>query len=90
MSLVGRVFHSETVVSGLNSLVGGDFVAKSVDISFNLSLLKLKLASAKVKTLEEFEPLGRYFASSRDYAPSIHNTCSSMCCSVPPSSSTIH
>lgn len=49
MSLVGRMLHLETIVSGLNVLVGDDFVARSVDISFNLSLLRLKSASAKVK-----------------------------------------
>lgn len=89
MSLVVRMFHFQTIVSGLNIFVGGDLVARSVDISFDLSLLELKLVSTKVKRLgNRTEPSYRYFASSRDYSPSIRNTCFSTCYSVPPSSST--
>lgn len=89
MCLVVRMIHSETIVSGLNALVGGDFVTKGVDISLNLGLLKLESASAKVTAPGKSKPLRRCFASSRDYAPSIRNTCFSMCDNVPPSSSTI-
>ena len=49
MSLVVRMFHFETIVSGLNVLVGDDFVARSIDISFNLGLLKSISASAELK-----------------------------------------
>ena len=45
VGLVVRMFHSETIASGLDILIRGDLVASNVDIAFDLSLLKLKLAS---------------------------------------------
>ena len=47
MSLVVRMFHFETIVSRLDVFVGGDLITRNVDISFDLGLLKLKLASVK-------------------------------------------
>lgn len=40
MSLVVRVFHFETITSGLNILIGSDLITTNVDISFNLSFLE--------------------------------------------------
>lgn len=40
VSLVIRMLHLEAIASGLDSLVGGDLVTRSVDISLDLSLLK--------------------------------------------------
>ena len=45
MSLVVRMFHLETITSRLDILVGGDLVARNVDVSFDLSLLKSILVS---------------------------------------------
>lgn len=41
MSLVVRVLHLETIVSGLDILVGSDLVTGNIDISLDLNLLKL-------------------------------------------------
>jgi len=47
VGLVVRMFHFETIASRLDILVRGDLVTRNVDISFDLSLLELKSASAK-------------------------------------------
>ena len=55
MGLIVRMFHFETIASGLDIFVGGDPVARSVDISFDLGLLKLKLVSTQVERPEEWD-----------------------------------
>ena len=50
MCLVVRVFHFETIASGLDIFIRGDLVTSNVDISFDLGLLKLELASTREKT----------------------------------------
>lgn len=55
MGLVVRMFHFETIASGLDIFVRGDLVARSVDVSFDLGLLKLKLVSAQVERPEKWD-----------------------------------
>lgn len=41
------MFHFESIVSRFDVLVGGDLITRNVDITFDLCLLKLKLAFVK-------------------------------------------
>jgi len=47
VGLVVRMFHSETIASGFDILIRDDLITRNVDISFDLSLLELKSASAQ-------------------------------------------